>query len=104
MQCKHYHEKKQSINSRRRELHSMLINVTPTNVGKSFSNINNTEVTLTNMYSNTRLLIFPRNYYVTRKNFRLRLDNIKYMPTCLICMEKYLGIKIISWHGIQTCT
>ena len=50
MQCKHYHEKKQSINSRRRELHSMLINVTPTNVGKSFSNINNTEVTLTNMY------------------------------------------------------
>lgn len=52
---------------------------------------------------NQHPLIFPTEYLTARNNFRSKLDSLKSMPTCVVCKEKYPGIKIRQYNGNSTC-
>ncbi|XP_057822398.2 uncharacterized protein LOC131034818 [Cryptomeria japonica] len=46
---------------------------------------------------------FSQNYCNARNKFRSTLDKLSKFSTCLVCMEKYPGIKTRQQNGINTC-
>lgn len=52
---------------------------------------------------NQLALLFSTEYTFARNTFRSKLDNLANMSTCVVCMEKYPGIKTRQCNGHSTC-
>lgn len=109
---KRYHANKNEINKRRHEETQILLaaDSTSTNshpidmiqlqgIARNMQNIDEPTPNIEMHHSPS----FPQEFIFARNNFRSKLDSLSRMSTCMVCMERYPGIKTRQTNGMTTC-
>lgn len=96
-------QKKDRINARRQTLHQIHLDMSSTN-GPSSSNPSSLQLPIPHItLQNQHPLVFLVEHTIARNDLRSKLDSLKNMSTCVVCMEKYPRIKTKQYNGNCIC-